>query len=173
MTTDDERQRLDEWRSAFKAYLKNHGINFTIARDRILAAVLELTEHFEAEQVLHVLKQHGWNVGKATVYRTLPLLVDCGIIKQVRFDAFRAHYEHSFGEHPHDHIVCRRCGRIVEFSADEVVEMCRRIAKRHNFHLISHRFQLSGLCWECSIACPVARTTMTKPTDAVEPPSQD
>ncbi len=171
MTTDDQRQRLDEWRDAFKTYLKGHGINFTRARDRILEAVLELNEHFEAEQVLHVLKQHGWNVGKATVYRTLPLLVDCGILKQVRFEATRAHYEHCYGEHPHDHIVCRRCGRIVEFASDEVADMGRRIAKRHHFHMIGHRFQLSGLCWECSIACPVATTSIGIPPDEAEPSS--
>jgi len=161
MTPHDVVSSPDEWREVFRRYLRNRRINYTRARERILDAVLDLREHFEAEQVLYLLKQRGCNVGKATVYRTLPLLVDCGILKQVRFEAKRAHYEHAYGEHPHDHMVCRRCGRIIEFAADEIVELGRRIGQRHHFHVIAHRFQLSGLCWECSIACPVATTPLT------------
>lgn len=148
--------RPEELRQAFREYLRGHGIKHTAARHRILDAVLELDGHFEAEQVLHLLRNRGHRVGKATVYRTLPLLVDCGILKQVRFEVKQAHYEHAFGEGPHDHMICRRCGRITEFASDEVVEMRARIAQRHHFHVISHRLQLSGLCWECSIRCPVA-----------------
>lgn len=143
-------------REIFRKYLKDHGIKNTSARRKILDAVLDLHEHFEVEQVLYLLRERGHQVGKATIYRTLPLLVNCGILKQVRFDVKQAHYEHDFGEGSHDHMVCRRCGRIVEFDADEVVELRNRIARRHHFHAIGHRFQLTGLCWECSIKCPVA-----------------
>lgn len=146
----------DELRQVFRKYLKDRGIKYTGARQKVLDAALELQGHFEAEQVLYLLRERGLKVGKATVYRTLPLLVDCGILKQVRFDVKQAHYEHAFGEAPHDHMVCRRCGRIVEFGSGEVLELRARIARQHHFHVISHRFQLSGLCWECSIKCPVA-----------------
>ena len=143
-------------RAAFRMYLRSRGIRCTHARLKILEAVLELEGHFEAEQVLQMLTEHKMKVGKATLYRTLPLLVDCGILKQVRFDVKQAHYELAFGEGPHDHMVCRRCGRITEFASDEVLDLRARIARRHHFHAVSHRFQISGLCWECSIACPVA-----------------
>ncbi len=142
-------------REAFAAYLQSRHIKVTAARRAVLDAVLALDEHFEAEQVLYALREKGLRVGKATVYRTLPLLVDCGILKQVRFDVKQAHYEHAFGEDPHDHMVCRRCGRIVEFGSEEVIALRQRIAQRFKFHVISHRFQLSGLCWECSTACPI------------------
>lgn len=150
----------DELREAFRLYLRGRGVKYTMARRKILDTVLALKEHFEAEQVLYLLRERGESVGKATVYRTLPLLVDCGILKQVRFDVKQAHYEHAFGEEPHDHMVCRRCGRIEEFSSDEIAELGRQIAKRHHFHAIGHRFQISGLCWECSVACPVATTSL-------------
>jgi len=149
-------QTHDEVREAFRKYLRHNGIKCTSARRKILDAVLDLEEHFEAEQVLYRLKERGWDVGKATIYRTLPLLVECGILKQVRFDVKQFHYEHDFGAGPHDHMVCRRCGRIVEFASEEVLELRSRIARRHHFHVVGHRFQLSGLCWECSVACPVA-----------------
>ena len=151
----------DQVREVFRRYLRNRAIKHTTARRKVLDAVLDLHDHFEAEQVLYALSERGLRVGKATVYRTLPLLVDCGILKQVRFDVKQAHYEHAFGEAPHDHMVCRRCGRIVEFASDEVIELRTRIARRHNFHVISHRFQLAGLCWDCSITCPVATTPVS------------
>jgi len=149
----------EQIREAFEAHLQSRRIKVTAARRAVLQAVLELDEHFEAEQVLITLREHGLRVGKATVYRTLPLLVDCGILKQVRFDVKQAHYEHAFGEDPHDHMVCRRCGRIVEFGSEEVIALRQRIAQRFKFHVISHRFQLSGLCWDCATACPVAMLT--------------
>lgn len=160
----------DQVREAFRRYLRASGIKDTSARRKILDAVLALDEHFEAEQVLYLLRERGEKVGKATVYRTLPVLVDCGILKQVRFDVKQAHYEHAFGEGPHDHMVCRRCGRIVEFGSEEVVELRNRIARRHHFHVISHRLQLSGLCWECATACPVA--TMSPPPAPQTPPKR-
>lgn len=145
----------EEIRDAFRQYLKDHGIKFTSARAKILDAVIDLEGHFEADQVLYLLTERRHKVGKATVYRTIPLLVDCGILKQVRFDVKQAHYEHAFGEEPHDHMVCRRCGRIVEFASYEVEELRARIGRRYHFHVVSHRLQLSGLCWDCSIQCPV------------------
>ncbi len=153
----------------FRTYLKDHGIKNTRARQKILEAVLDLHDHFEAEQVLYLLREKNEKVSKATVYRTLPLLVDCGILKQVRFEVKQAHYEHAFGEGPHDHMVCRRCGRIVEFASDEVEDLSARIGKRHHFHVISHRFQLSGLCWDCSIKCPVAANPLAAEGDAAGP----
>ncbi len=147
---------LESATAHYQRYLLSHGVKFTQPRRQILDAVLSIDGHFEAEQLLYELRQRGHKVGKATIYRTLPLLVDCGILKQVRFDVKQAHYEHAFGEDPHDHMVCRRCGRIVEFSADEVVELRKRLARKYRFHPITHRFQVSGLCWECATACPAA-----------------
>ena len=156
MTGPSDLQSPDEPRESFRRYLKDQGIKYTRARETILDAVLGMKDHFEAEQVLYLLRERGLRVSKATVYRTLPLLVACGILKQVRFDVKQAHYEHAFGTGPHDHMVCRRCGRIIEFASDEVLELRSRIGRRHHFHVISHRLQLSGLCWDCSIKCPVA-----------------
>jgi Fur family transcriptional regulator, ferric uptake regulator len=147
----------------FTEYLRQQGIKNTQARRKVLETVLKLPGHFEAEQVLYHLRERGEKVGKATVYRTLPLLVDCGILAQVRFDARRAHYKFALGEDPHDHMVCRRCGRIIEFASQELVQLRTRIAQRHRFHVISHRLQLSGLCWECSVSCPVATTPLPEP----------
>ena len=156
MTQSEPNPRAESARQTLRDFLKRRGIKFTAPRRRILEAVLEMEDHFEAEQLLFELRQRGERVAKATIYRTLPLLVDCGILKQVRFEVKQAHYELCFGENPHDHMVCSRCGRIIEFGADEVIELRGRLAKQHNFHAVAHRFQLLGLCHGCANQCPAA-----------------
>jgi Fur family ferric uptake transcriptional regulator len=142
----------DDARQVFREYLGRHCIKHTAAREKILGAVLELHEHFEAEQVLYLLRERGDKVGKATVYRTLPLLVQAGILRQTRFDVKHVHYEYALGEAPHDHLVCRSCGRILEFRSRPLLELRRRIAERHRFTAHGHRFQISGICNECKAA---------------------
>ncbi|MHC5111292.1 MAG: Fur family transcriptional regulator [Planctomycetota bacterium] len=134
---------------AFRIYLRQNGIKLTKARQNILHVVLDIDKHFEAEELLYALKDRGLNVGKATVYRTLPLLVECNILKQVRFDVKQLHYERIFGEEPHDHLVCRQCGRIIEFSSGELITLRQRIGKKYQFHVTNHRFQLTGTCANC------------------------
>lgn len=153
-------QSLEQLALVFRKFLVNRRIRWTKAREYLLEAMMGFTGHFEADQLLAMLKQKGSGVGKATVYRTLPLLVECGILTQVRFDGKRAYYELTYGREPHDHMVCRRCGRIVEFRSDEIRNLRTKVAREHHFHAISHRFQISGLCWDCSIACPVAASPL-------------
>lgn len=141
----------------FREYLRDRGLKYTPERRTLLYEVLGNDEHFEAEQLLIALRQSGKRVAKATIYRTLPLLVSCGIIRQVHFGDNLARYEHTFGQDPHDHMVCRRCHRIVEFDSGDVVNLRAVLASRHNFHAIGHRFQITGLCWECIQACPAAQ----------------
>ena len=134
----------------FRAYLHDRGLKYTPERRMLLHEVLGDNEHFEAEQLLISMRQGGKRVAKATIYRTLPLLVNCGILKQVQFGDNLARYEHTFGQAPHDHMVCRKCRRIVEFDSSEVVKLRAELAERYGFEAISHRFQITGLCSECA-----------------------
>jgi Fur family ferric uptake transcriptional regulator len=138
----------------FREYLRDRRLKYTRERQTLVQEVLSNSEHFEAEQLLISLRQAGKRVAKATIYRTLPLLVDCGIIKQVQFGDSLARYEHTFGQDPHDHMVCRRCRRIIEFDSSEVLRLRKELAGRHRFYPISHRFQITGLCEKCLASCP-------------------
>ena len=140
----------------FKEYLRDRGLKYTRERHTLLHAVLDNPEHFEAEQLLVNLRQSGRRVAKATIYRTLPLLVSCGIIKQVQFGDKLTRYEHTFGQNPHDHMVCRRCHRIIEFNSQDVVRLRTVLASKYKFHALTHRFEIGGLCWECVKACPAS-----------------
>src|SRR5688572_15553181 len=104
----------------FREYLRDRSLKYTPERQALLHEVLTNHEHFEAEQLLIALRQSGKRVAKATLYRALPLLVNCGIIRQIQFGDKLTRYEHTFGQDPHDHMVCRRCHRIVEFTSTDV-----------------------------------------------------
>ncbi|MHA1600196.1 MAG: Fur family transcriptional regulator [Alphaproteobacteria bacterium] len=149
--TDDEIATAE---NIFQEYLRERGLKYTRERQTLLREVLENPDHFEAEQLLINMRQAGRRVAKATIYRTLPLLVSCGIIRQVQFGDKLTRYEHAFGQSPHDHMVCRRCHRIIEFSSSDVVKLRTVLAARYKFHAQSHRFQISGLCSACIEATP-------------------
>lgn len=142
--------------TVFREYLRERGLKYTGERRLVLHAVMRNDEHFEAEQLLLDMRQAHARVGKATVYRTLKLLVDCRIVREVQFGNRQVHYEHTYGQAPHDHMVCRRCGRIIEFDAAEVVRLRAALAAERRFHALSHRFQIVGFCETCVKAGPEA-----------------
>ncbi len=141
--------------NVFREYLRDRGLKYTDERRGILLTAMKNDTHFEAEQLLLLVRQNDAHVGKATVYRTLKLLVECGIVKEVHFSNKQVHYEHTYGQDPHDHMICRRCGRIIEFGSSDVVRLRTLIAAEHGFHALSHRFAIMGLCQTCVRACPV------------------
>ncbi len=151
---------------AFREFLRGRGLKYTRERQVVLRGVMRNEHHFEAEQLLLDLRAGGHRVAKATIYRTLPLLVECRIIKQVPFGGKEARYEHTYGHRPHDHMVCTRCGRIVEFDSSEASRLAATTAQASGFRALTHRFQIVGLCRECAPSAP----TPTAP-ERVRPPA--
>lgn len=135
--------------NTFQQYLRGRGLKFTPERRTLLHEVLNSREHFEAEQLLINLRQEGKRVAKATIYRTLPLLVDCGILREVQFGDNIARYEPAVGQAPHDHMVCLGCHRVIEFDSEQVGKLRDEVAAQHGFAARSHRFQITGLCADC------------------------
>ena len=143
---------------AFVRYLRSQQIKYTKPRRTILRAALGLPVQFDAEQLLALMHKAGDRVAKATIYRTLPLLVDSGILKQVRLSDSQAHYEHILEDEPHDHIVCHRCGRIIEFESRRVEQLRDQIARENDFRAVSHRFGITGYCATCAKSQPANET---------------
>ena len=135
--------------AAFRAHLRHRGLKYTRERQAILQAVMRNEQHFEAEELLLAMRQQDARVGKATIYRTLPLLVEAGIVREVIYGEKHAHYEHTFGHTPHDHMVCRDCGQVIEFDSKEVLDLIGQICGRQGFEPLYHRFQVSGRCDRC------------------------
>ncbi len=105
--------------------------------------------HFEAEELAYHLRKKGTRISKATVYRTLPLLVKAGLIKEVIHGEKHHHYEHDHEENRHDHLICLNCGKIVEFGEASLREIEERICKKHEFRPEKIVIEIFGYCKKC------------------------
>lgn len=132
----------------FERYLKNHGRNVTETRRKILRAVLAQRGHFDATDVWESLRRD--RVSIATVYRTLELLEQAGLIRKVRLGKSHAHYERVLTREDHGHLICRNCGRVIEFELGRMGSALARMAEGEGFVLEKVQVQGTGLCRECS-----------------------
>lgn len=135
----------------FAEYLALHGMRMTRAQRALVRYIFSYHDHFTANKLLQDLQAKGLNISRATVYRTLARLVDAGLLRTHRFENQVA-YEHAYGYPEHDHLYCRRCGAIIEFSAPELAELRDRVAREHGFRAESHRLVITGLCEKCALS---------------------
>jgi Fur family ferric uptake transcriptional regulator len=136
----------------FKRYLEKHGLRFTQERRLILEEISSISDHFEVEDLVRQFRSGGKKVSTASVYRTIPLLIDAGIIIKNPCDQMQARLEPVFGHEHHDHLVCIRCKKIVEFKDDEIEKLQEAVAKKNGFLMVGHRLVISGYCPDCSIS---------------------
>jgi Fur family ferric uptake transcriptional regulator len=137
----------------FKQLLKDNGLKFTNQREVILKMLYEHDDHFTPEALHHLIKDNypQLNVGIATVYRTLGLLEDNGIINSISFDAKGKKYEFGLKKH-HDHLICTRCGKLIEFYDKMIEEQQKLIAKNFHFLMTDHTMNILGICETCQKA---------------------
>lgn len=135
----------------FAAFLRLKELKFTPERRQILEAVFSIHNHFEVDELLVKIHQtYKKHVSKATIYRSLPLLVECGLIREVIFIDKHMHYEHVFGHTEHEHLICVKCRKIVEFTDASFKSALEEIAKKYNFRKLGHKLEIDGLCESCS-----------------------
>lgn len=138
------------------AYLARNQLKQTKQRKVIVDHFLRLNRHIEAEDLYASVRKKGHNIGLATVYRTLNLLKDAGLVEQSSFSDGRAVFELSKPGSHHDHLVCVECGRIVEFENKEIEDLQLQVAKKYGFKLSSHKLELYGHCLD-KAACDKSR----------------
>ncbi len=134
-------------RKALAAYLEEHNLKHTRQRDAILEVFLEAKGHVTAEDLYAAIRVDNPRIGYTTVYRTLKLLVDAGLAQERNFDDGVTRYEVEH-EH-HDHLVCTRCGKIVEFECEMIEKAQLEIAASYGFKVLRHRHELYGHCPDC------------------------
>ncbi len=130
-------------------YLAGQGLKSTSQRDAILQVFVSAGRHVSAEELYaHVKKLHP-GIGYATVYRTLRLLSDAGVAEERRFEDGFTRYEYRVSEGHHDHLICTRCGTIIEFENDRIEALQIDVARRKGFQVQSHKLEIYGLCSTC------------------------
>ncbi len=131
--------------AVFRRFLKSRDLKYTQERADVLDAIIARDGAFEAEDLLLDLSARGHDVSKATVYRTIRLLLDAGIITQSLFDAKQSHYELIYGREPRDFMVCMKTGRRIEFRSNELTELRNRICTELGWKPVGHRFQIFAI----------------------------
>lgn len=133
----------------FLNYLKQEGLKWTSGREKVFREAVATEGHFEAEELAYRLRKKGSRVSKATVYRTLPLLVKAGLIKEVIHGEKHHHYEHNHEESQHDHLICLKCGKIVEYEEESLREIEGKVCEKHQFRPQKIVLEIFGYCKKC------------------------
>ena len=128
-------------------YLEEHSLKHTKQRDAILDVFLKATGHITSEEIYQCVQNEHPSIGYTTVYRTMKLLCDAGLASERHFDDGPTRYEIAH-EH-HDHLVCVRCGKIIEFECQMIETTQNEIAARYGFRVLRHRHELYGHCENC------------------------
>lgn len=136
-------------KQAFQDFASAKGLKSTKQRDIILDCFLSCQQHLTTEELYLKLKTDNPNIGFATVYRTLKLFAESGIAREIQFGDGQTRYEHMHAGEHHDHLVCTRCGAIVEFENETIEKLQSEVAAQHGFTIMNHKLELYGFCGKC------------------------
>lgn len=136
----------------FQTLLKENRLKFTKQRELVLKFLYENEGHFTPEDIYTLLKQENpdINIGIATIYRTLSLLETSHIASSISFGVQGKKYELGLKKH-HDHLICIKCNKIIEFYDKTIEEKQEEIAKKFNFKMTDHTMKIIGLCENCQL----------------------
>ena len=135
----------------FREFLDIRGEKLTEPRRLLISQIFDTHKHFDADELVADLRKSGRRVSRATVYRTLRLLVEAGLLRELRLTNRNA-FEHDYGYPSHDHLHCTDCNQVVEFRNDEVRRLREAVSLEHGFRPSGHRFIITGVCPACNRA---------------------
>src|ERR1700721_1379572 len=131
----------------FMHFLAHKNLRITSQRQAIVDTVFSTDQHFTAEQLLEWSRQRDKSVSRATVYRTLPLLTESGLVREMDFGKDYKFYDPNYAEHPnHNHIICNDCEKIVEFESDKIDKLENEISHKLGFAVKAQRLQITASC---------------------------
>lgn len=133
----------------FRAYLAAKGLKSTKERDEIITEILGTKGHFNLDELFVRLKAKGSKVSRASIYRTIPLLLESGLIEEVERVDKHAHYECISRDSHHDHMICIGCGRVIEFYSPPLEALQDQICMREKFAKVRHHLEILGYCTHC------------------------
>ncbi|NHZ85339.1 MAG: hypothetical protein GWP19_05605 [Planctomycetia bacterium] len=132
-----------------KETLQKENLRYTKQRQEIWNELRSSDEHRDAEELYFTLRKRGLKISRATIYRTIDVLVKYNLIDKLEIGDGRARYEYNDRFLHHDHLICTNCGKIIEFHNDEIEILQTKTAKKYNFKILHHNHQLFGICEDC------------------------
>ncbi len=133
----------------FINFLRKKNLQLTKQREEILIIFLKTDRHLSVEELYNIVKKKDKNIGQTTVFRTLKLLCDAELVKEVNFIDKVTRYEIKYGHQHHDHLVCTECGKFIEAMDPEIEKLQNRLCKKFNFSPARHKMDIFGICERC------------------------
>jgi Fur family ferric uptake transcriptional regulator len=134
---------------AYRSAIAQRGLSWTRQREQLGELVFSSHGHFTIDDLTDLARKAGIRIGRVTVYRTLNLMVEAGLVEERPFERGRMRYEHTIGHAHHDHMVCVDCGKVIEFENPAVEREQRKAAAREGFTILHHSHTLFGRCRVC------------------------
>ncbi|HEV8593646.1 MAG TPA: Fur family transcriptional regulator [Pyrinomonadaceae bacterium] len=136
-------------REIFLEHIQKAGLRRTGQRDLIMDIFLRTEEHLTSEDLYYLVQKEDPTVGHTTVYRTLKLLTEAGLAREVRFGDNKTYYEHHYNHEHHDHMICTECGKVIEFFSAGIESLQDQMADKFDFRPTHHSLRMWGVCSDC------------------------
>ena len=136
-------------KSIFREYLRNNGLLVSGQREQILDIFLKTEKHHTINDVYDMVRKKHPRIGLATVYRTMKIICDAGLARETDFGGSVRRFEHKYKHQHHDHLVCLKCGGIIEVISPGIEKLQKSLAKKHRFKAVKHRMEIFGICRTC------------------------
>lgn len=133
----------------FLEHIQRSGLRRTDQRELIMETFLGTEEHLTIDDLHRLVHKEDPTVGHTTVYRTLRLLTEAGLAREVRFGDNKTYFEHHYNHAHHDHMICTNCGKVIEFVSDEIEALQDEMAAKFNFVPTHHSLRMWGVCSDC------------------------
>jgi Fur family ferric uptake transcriptional regulator len=139
---------------AIAEFMRSRGLKLTGPRRRVVEKLLQVRGHVGADDLIDLLRKDRTPVSKATVYRTLALVSQSGLIDGHDFDRGKRVYEPMVGRAHHDHLYCIACGKVIEFTEEAIERLQDKVVQRHRFTPVYHSHKIFGYCFACRDRSP-------------------
>jgi len=133
----------------FIDFLKGKNLKLTHQREQILQIFLHTNRHLSVEDLYDIVKKKDSRIGQATVFRTMKLLREANIAKEVNLGDKKIRYEQKFGHSHHDHLVCVKCGRFIEAMEPKIEKLQNDLCRKFEFIPKDHKMEIFGICKQC------------------------
>ena len=139
---------------SIEEFMRSRGLKLAAPRRRVVEKLLAVKGHVAADDLIDQLRKDKTPVSKATVYRTLALVSQSGLIDGHYFDKGKRLYEPMVGRAHHDHMYCIACGKVIEFEDEAIERIQDEIVRRYRFTPVYHSHKIFGYCSGCKAAAP-------------------
>ncbi len=146
MANPAKEETIDLVKEIFRSHMKEHGQRQTPERFMVLEEIYQADGHFDADEIYFNMKKGGTRISRATVYNTLDLLIECGLVQRQQFGKNLYYYERAYAYQQHDHIICKECGAVMEFCDPRIQEIKTMMEEMHDFNITGHSLHFFGTC---------------------------